>query len=144
MQPNGVPSSSLRAYFLPIEADESSTRLAMPSLRIFRAVNKSGMGSGRATQQSAPARGLTDIVDERAESRVLADSDDEALDRGNEGWEGKDLVRFSTVQLKVLGRVTHTTGLVLLTSPVAVLEQRIEDTADTERWLDDVGDELAH
>jgi hypothetical protein len=144
VQPKGVPSSSLRAYFLPIEADESSTRLAMPSLRIFRAVKRSTMGSVRATQKSAPARGLTDIVDERAESRVLADGDDEALDRGNEGGEGKDLMRISTVQVGLACHVTHTTGLVLLTSPVAVLEQRVKDTADTERWLDDVGNELAH
>lgn len=38
VQPYGVPSSSLRAYFFPIEALESSTRLATPSRRIFRAI----------------------------------------------------------------------------------------------------------
>jgi hypothetical protein len=59
------------------------------------------MGSGRATRGSAPASGLTDIVDERAESRVLADSDDEALDRGNEGGEGQDLMGISTVQVRL-------------------------------------------
>lgn len=37
VQPNGVPSSSLRAYFLPIDAPESSTRDAMPYLRSLRA-----------------------------------------------------------------------------------------------------------
>ena len=37
VQPKGVPSSSFREYFLPIDAPESSTRLAMPILRILRA-----------------------------------------------------------------------------------------------------------
>jgi hypothetical protein len=37
VHPKGVPSSSFLAYFLPIEADESSTRDAMPILRILRA-----------------------------------------------------------------------------------------------------------
>lgn len=37
VQPKGVPSSSFLAYFLPMDADESSTREAMPILRILRA-----------------------------------------------------------------------------------------------------------
>jgi hypothetical protein len=37
VHPKGVPSSSFLAYFLPIEAPESSTRLATPCRRILRA-----------------------------------------------------------------------------------------------------------
>lgn len=40
VQPKGVPSSSLRAYFLPMDAPESSTRDAMPNLRSLRARGK--------------------------------------------------------------------------------------------------------
>jgi hypothetical protein len=39
---------------------------------------------------------------------------------------------------------THRSRFVLFTSPVAVLEQGVQDTTETERWLNDVGDELAH
>jgi hypothetical protein len=39
VHPNGVPNSSFLAYFLPIDAEESSTRDAIPIFRILRAVN---------------------------------------------------------------------------------------------------------
>jgi hypothetical protein len=35
--------------------------------------------------------GLTDVVNERTQSRVLADSDDKALDRRDECGEGQHL-----------------------------------------------------
>jgi len=38
--PNGVPSSSLRAYRFPIEVLESSTREKIPALRSFDAALK--------------------------------------------------------------------------------------------------------
>ena len=37
VRPNGVPSSSFRAYRLPIEVLESSTREKTPALRSFEA-----------------------------------------------------------------------------------------------------------
>jgi hypothetical protein len=54
-------------------------------------------------------------VDRFSEFGVLTDGDDQALDGSNVGWEGKD-----------------TSGLVLFTSPVAVLEKRVEDSTKTE------------
>jgi hypothetical protein len=58
---------------------------------------------------------LTNFVDRFSEFVVLTDGDDQALDGSNVGWEGKD-----------------TSGLVLFTSPVAVLEKRVEDSTKTE------------
>jgi hypothetical protein len=62
-----------------------------------------------------------------AESWVLTDGDDQALDGSDDRWERED-----------------TSGLVLLTSPVAVLEKRVEDSTKTERRFNDVGYEFSH
>lgn len=58
---------------------------------------------------------------------ILRDRDDETLDRSDESGEGKD-----------------TSSGVLLSCPVSVLKNTVKDTTNTERRLDDVGDEFAH
>jgi hypothetical protein len=68
-----------------------------------------------STSPCSRQESLTDIVNGLAESWVLTDGDDQALDGSDDRWERED-----------------TSGLVLLTSPVAVLEKRIEDSAKTE------------
>ena len=83
VQPKGVPNSSFRAYFLPIEALESSTRLATPSLRIFRARHE--LISAASCTFEFYIR--TDFVDESAEAGILRDGDNEAFDGGNERRE---------------------------------------------------------
>ena len=97
-------------------------------------------------------------MDEVAQCRVLRNSDDETLDGRDDRREGQDLDASAfeishafpllchalpQPLLQLLEDMTHTTSLVLLTGPVRVLEQRVEDTADTEGRLDDVGNELA-
>ena len=57
MTPNGVPSSSFRAYRLPIEAFESSTREAIPRLRNFC--------------ETCETSGLNSALDERGTMRHL-------------------------------------------------------------------------
>lgn len=57
---------------------------------------------------------------------MVTQRDDENLDRRNEGREGQDSSRD-----------------VFLSSPVRVLEERVEDSTDTERGLDDVGSVLS-
>ena len=69
---------------------------------------------------------LRDLRDERLELGVGREGHDEALDRGDGRREGQD------------GAVD-----VVGAGPVRVLEERVEDAADTERGLDDVRDKLA-
>jgi hypothetical protein len=54
-------------------------------------------------------------VNELSEFGVLGDGDDQTLDGSDKWRERKD-----------------TSGLVLLSSPVAVFEQRVEDSSETE------------
>jgi hypothetical protein len=57
----------------------------------------------------------TDIMNEFSEFGVLTDGNDQTLDRSNDGWERQD-----------------SSGLVLFSSPVAVFEEGIEDSTETE------------
>ena len=103
VQPNGVPSSSLRAYFLPIDAPESSTREAIPILRILRAARQfcrdtmasspdGKQGGCKDHKKRCELRGEhTDVVNERPQCRVLRDGDNETLDWGDDRREREDL-----------------------------------------------------
>ena len=77
---------------------------------------------GRITSK----RGLTNLVDQVSERGILTDGHDKTLDRSHDRRERQD-----------------TSGLVLFSGPVRVFEQRVEDSSETERWLDDIGDELS-
>lgn len=57
----------------------------------------------------------------------MTDGDDKTLDGSNDRGERQD-----------------TSGLVLFSGPVRVLEERVEDSTETERWFDDVGDEFSN
>jgi hypothetical protein len=70
---------------------------------------------------------LTDFGDERLEFGVAGEGNDQALDGSDGGRKGED----SSVD--VVG-----------TSPVRVFEKRVEDSTDTERRLDNVGNEFAN
>ena len=54
-------------------------------------------------------------MDEFSEFGVLTDGNDQTLDRSNDGWERQ-----------------NSSGLVLFSSPVAVFEERVEDSTETE------------
>lgn len=70
---------------------------------------------------------LTNFVDFTPQLSILRNRDDETFDRSDECREGKD-----------------TSSGVLLSCPVSVFENRVEDTTNTERGLDDVRNEFAH
>jgi len=132
--PKLVPSSSDRAYFLPIETELSSTRLAIPFLR-----------SNLADHKHLPVeKGVsrTDLVDLSSERRVLTDGHNEDLDGCDRRRQREDSSSF-----------------VLLTGPEGVLKQGVEDTTETElsistcesgimgnthRWLNDGRRKGAH
>lgn len=65
-------------------------------------------------------------MDEFSEFGVLTDGHDQTLDRSYDRWERQD-----------------SSGLVLFSCPVAVFEEGVEDSSETERWLDDVGSEFS-
>jgi len=54
-------------------------------------------------------------MDEFSEFGILTDGNDQTLDRSNDGWERQD-----------------SSGLVLFSSPVAVFEEGVEDSTETE------------
>lgn len=113
-----------------MEAPESSTREATPSRRIFRAETVSSDSTSQvqgSDQAACPVRTrLTDLVNQVSERRILTDGNDQTLDRSHNRWERQD-----------------TSSLVLLSGPVRVLKERVEDSTETERWLDDVGDKFS-
>lgn len=104
-----------------MDALESSTRHEMPAERIFLAVTgPTGIISTPPMTQEAP-RPLTDIAQKRSETLVARQWDDQTLDRSN----GRRKRQDASIRI-------------LLSRPVRVLKQRIEDSTDTERRLDDV------
>jgi len=70
---------------------------------------------------------LTNFGNERFEFGVAREGNDQALDRGDSGRKGEN----SSVD--VVG-----------TSPVGVFKEGVEDTTDTERGLDNVGNEFTN
>lgn len=98
VQPNGVPNSSFLAYFLPMDTLESSTLLAIPLARIFRATRFSHLATSGADEGM-----LTDVVDLGSQVWVLGDGHDEALDGCHERRKRQDLsVNFSILNLSLL------------------------------------------
>ncbi|KAF3806253.1 putative glycine--tRNA ligase [Colletotrichum gloeosporioides] len=81
---------------------------------------------------------LGDLLDEGLELRVGGEGHDQNLGRGDRRGEGENLVE----DMKG-GLITYTTSLIAAVRggavPVAVLNERVEDTADTEGRLDNVG-----
>lgn len=75
-----------------------------------------------------PRAPLTDIVNQDSELGILTDAHDQALDRCHQGRERQNL-DVSSENAKRHEEITYGTGLVLLTSPVAVLEKRVKNTA---------------
>lgn len=61
--PKGVPNSSFRAYRLPIDVFESSTRENTPALRNFEAAKKDRLSENR--EMIGPAKLLTNFLYER-------------------------------------------------------------------------------
>lgn len=78
----------------------------------------------RGKEGRTPPR--TELAGEVDEILVVGDGDNEHLERRDRRRKREDL-----------------TGGIGLASPERVLEERVKDTTDTERWLDDVGDKLA-
>jgi len=77
--PNGVPSSSLRAYLLPIDTLDESTREETPDLRSFDAVVIRGDGvSITVSHQKRSER--TDFLHERLKAVVRRYWNDEDFD----------------------------------------------------------------
>jgi hypothetical protein len=79
-----------------------------------------------AGRDAEAAELLRDLGDERLELGVGGERDDEALDGGDGGRKRQDAA------VDVVGA-----------GPERVFEEGVEDAADTEGGLDDVGDELA-
>lgn len=106
-----------------VEGDaERSAELVVPCVPLAdRGVRVVDAGSDPEAPQL-----LRDLRDERLELGVGREGHDEALDRGDGRREGQD------------GAVD-----VVGAGPVRVLEERVEDAADTERGFDDVRDKLA-
>lgn len=84
--PNGVPSSSLRAYLLPIDTLDESTRDETPDLRSFEAcyyrTDRVNISLSHAQLQH------TDLLYERLKAIVGRYRDNEDFDRCDQGWEG--------------------------------------------------------